>query len=87
LTINPIDLKNSIENGMEETVKSFVEQENKNYEKAINELKNSNSSIFQDFRHNKQKEINKLQDDIKDSEINLKVVEKQLEDFNNLTKE
>lgn len=87
LTINPIDLKNSIENGMEETVKSFVEQEKKNYEKAINELKNSNSNIFQDFRHNKQKEINKLQDDIKDSEKNLKVVEKQLEDFNNLTKE
>ena len=87
MTINPIDLKNSIENATEATVKSFVEQENKNYEKAINELKNSNSSIFQDFRHNKQKEINKLQDDIKDSEINLKVVEKQLEGFNNLTKE
>ncbi|MFW2351874.1 dynamin family protein [Aliarcobacter butzleri] len=87
LTINPIDLKNSIENGMEETVNSFVEQEKNNYEKAINELKNINSNIFQDFRHNKQKEINKLQDDIKDSEKNLKVVEIQLEDFKKLTKE
>ncbi|MDD2507561.1 MAG: dynamin family protein [Aliarcobacter skirrowii] len=87
LTINPIDLKNSIENSMKETVKSFVEQEKKNYQKAINELKDKNSSIFQDFRHNKQKEINKLQDDIKDSEKNLKVIEKQLEDFNNLTKD
>ena len=72
---------------MKETVKSFVEQEKKNYQKAINELKDKNSSIFQDFRHNKQKEINKLQDDIKDSEKNLKVIEKQLEDFNNLTKD
>ncbi len=39
------------------------------------------AGIFQDFRHNKQKEIDKLQDDIKNSEKDSQVVKKQLEEF------
>lgn len=72
---------------MNDTIEIFVGQEKENYKNAIIELRRNNSGIFQDFRLNKQKEIDKLQDDIKDSEKNLKVVERQLEDFNNLTKE
>ncbi len=87
LIINPQDLKKSIEKSMNDTIEIFVGQEKENYKNAIIELRRNNSGIFQDFRLNKQKEIDKLQDDIKDSEKNLKVVEKQLEDFNNLTKE
>lgn len=87
LIINPQDLKKSIEKSMNDTIEIFVGQEKENYKNAIIELRRNNSGIFQDFRLNKQKEIDKLQDDIKDSEKNLKVVEKQLEDFHNLTKE
>jgi hypothetical protein len=87
LIINPQDLKKSIEKSMNDTIEIFVGQEKENYKNAIIELRRNNSGIFQDFRLNKQKEIDKLQDDVKDSEKNLKVVEKQLEDFNNLTKE
>lgn len=87
LIINPQDLKKSIEKSMNDTIEIFVGQEKENYKNAIIELRRNNSGIFQDFRLNKQKEIDKLQDDLKDSEKNLKVVEKQLEDFHNLTKE
>ncbi|WP_066348607.1 dynamin family protein [Aliarcobacter cryaerophilus] len=87
LIINPQDLNKSIEKSMNDTIEIFVGQEKENYKNAIIELRRNNSGIFQDFRLNKQKEIDKLQDDIKDSEKNLKVVERQLEDFNNLTKE
>ena len=74
LTINPIDLKESIENSMKEITENFSEKEKENYKNAIIELRRKNSDIFQDFRHNKQKEINKLQDDIKDSENLSKVL-------------
>ena len=46
-----------------------------------------NSDIFQDFRINKQREIDKLEEDIKNAEEKLMILEKQLEEFNNLTKE
>ena len=87
LTINPIDLKESIENSMKEITENFSEKEKENYKNAIIELRRKNSDIFQDFRHNKQKEIDELQVKIENSEKELVVVEKQLEDFNNLTKE
>ena len=87
LTINPSDLKNSIEKSMTESINQFSDKEKENYKQAIFKLKNLNSNIFQDFRLNKQDEITKLEADIKNSEKELVVVEKQLEDFNSLTKE
>lgn len=87
LTINPKDLKDSIEKSMSESINRFSDKEKENYNKAILELRNNNSDIFQNFRINKQKEISKLETDIKNSEKELVIVEKQLEDFNNLIKE
>lgn len=87
LTINPKDLKDSIEKSMSESINQFSDKEKENYNKAILELRNNNSDIFQNFRINKQKEISKLETDIKNSEKELVIVEKQLEDFNNLIKE
>ena len=87
LMINPMDLKDSIEESMNETTEYFSEKEKENYKNAIIELRRKNSDIFNDFRISKKKEISKLEDDIKNSENKLLVVEKQLEDFNNLTKE
>ncbi|MCT7506987.1 dynamin family protein [Aliarcobacter cryaerophilus] len=86
-TINPKDLKNSIGQSMSEIIEQFCSKEQDNYKKTINSLKDINFKIFGEFKSNKQKEISKLQDDIKNSEKELVVVEKQLEDFNNLTKE
>ncbi len=87
LTINPLDLKNSIEKSMKESINQFSDKEKENYQDAIIKLRTKNSDIFQDFRINKLKEIDKLEIDIKNSEKELIVVEKQLEDFNSLTKE
>ena len=64
-----------------------VEQEKTNYENAIIGVIKDNSIIFNDFRNNKKKEINDLNNKLKNSEKELQLVEKQLEDFNNLTKE
>ena len=87
LTIKPLDLKQSIERSMNNTIESFVEQEKTNYENAIIGVIKDNSIIFNDFRNNKKKEINDLNNKLKNSEKELQLVEKQLEDFNNLTKE
>ncbi|WP_082762432.1 dynamin family protein, partial [Aliarcobacter cryaerophilus] len=87
LTINPKDLKNAIEKSMSEIIDQFSSKEQDNYKKAIISLKETNSTIFGEFKSNKQKEISKLQDDIKNSEKELVVLKKQLEDFNNFTKE
>ena len=72
---------------MNNTIESFVEQEKTNYENAIIGVIKDNSIIFNDFRNNKKKEINDLNNKLKNSEKELQLVEKQLEDFNNLTKE
>ncbi|MCK9337701.1 MAG: dynamin family protein [Arcobacteraceae bacterium] len=87
LTINPQDLKKSLEKSMTESVDKFREKEKENYKIAIRELRRKNSDIFQDFRINKQKEIDELKEAIGNSEKELLVVKKQLEDFNTLTKE
>ena len=87
LTINPKDLKNAIEKSMSEIIDQFSSKEQDNYKKAIISLKETNSTIFGEFKANKQKEIAKLEDDIKNREKELEVLKKQLEDFNNLTKE
>ena len=87
LTINPQELKKSIEENISGSINQFSEKEKENYKKAINDLRGTNSSIFQDFRINKQKEIDELQNAIKRSEKELVVVEEQLEYFNSLTKE
>ena len=87
LTINPKDLKNSIEKSMTESINQFSDKEKENYKISILELRRNNSDIFQNFRINKQKEISKLEADIKHSEKELVIAEKQLEDFNSLTKE
>ena len=60
LTIKPLDLKQSIERSMNNTIESFVEQEKTNYENAIIGVIKDNSIIFNDFRNNKKKEINDL---------------------------
>ena len=72
---------------MNETIDKFSGKEKENYINAITSLRRKNSDIFQDFRINKQKEIDKLEEDIKNAEKELVIVEKQLEEFNNLTKE
>ena len=87
LTINPQDLEKSIEKSMEESIDSFSQEEKGNYKKAIDELRRKNSSIFQEFRINKQKEIDELKGAIENSEKELSVVGKQLENFNSLAKE
>ena len=87
LIINPIDLKSSLEKNMYETVDKFSDIEQKNYTDAIVALRRENSNIFQDFSLNKQKEIDKLQEDVKNSEHELEIIEKQLEKFKYMTKE
>lgn len=87
LIINPLDLKSSIEKNMNKTIEKFSDIEQKNYTDAIVALRRENSNIFQDFRLNKQKEIDKLQEDVKNSEKELAVVEKQLDKFKQITKE
>jgi len=87
LIINPQDLKKSIEKSMTDSVDKFSEREKENYKTAIVELRRKNSDIFQDFRISKQKEIDELHNAIKNSEKESVVVEKQLEDFNTMTKE
>ena len=87
LVINPLDLKSSIEKNMNETVKKFSNIEQRNYIDAIVALRRENSDIFQDFRLNKQKEIDKLQEDVKNSEKELEVVEKQIEKFKQIIKD
>ncbi|MFW2566114.1 dynamin family protein [Aliarcobacter butzleri] len=79
--INPQDLKKSIEKNMNETVEKFSKLEQENYTDAIVSLRRDNSNIFQDFRLSKLKEIDKLQVDVKNSEKELDIVEKQLEKF------
>lgn len=87
LTINPIDLKDSIEKNMNEITEQFSNKEKENYKNAIIELRKNNSSIFNDFKINKQKEMDKLKGDIQNSEKELIIKEAQIECFNNLTKE
>lgn len=87
LTINPIDLKDSIEKNMNEITEQFSDKEKENYKNAIIELRKNNSSIFNDFKINKQKEMDKLKGDIQNSEKELIIKEAQIEYFNNLTKE
>lgn len=87
LTINSIDLKNSIEKSIDEITEQFSDKEKENYKIAILELRKKNSGIFNDFKTNKQKEIDKLKGDIQNSEKELIIVEEQIEYFNNLIKE
>lgn len=87
LVINPLDLKNSIQKNMNDTVAKFSDVEQKNYTDAIVALRRENSDIFQDFKLSKQKEINKLQEDVKNSEKELGTVGKQLEEFKQTIKE
>lgn len=87
LIINPKDLEESISKNMKETIDKFSGKEQQNYIDAIITLRRENSDIFQDFKINKQKEIDKLEIEIQNSEKELAVVEKQLKDFTNATKE
>ena len=86
-SLNPLDLKNSIQKNMNDTVAKFSDVEQKNYTDAIVALRRENSDIFQDFKLSKQKEIDKLQEDVKNSEKELGTVGKQLEEFKQTIKE
>lgn len=84
LQINPLDLKKTIEQSVSISIDSFIDQEKRVYKDAILELKTKNSDIFSGFRRSKQKEIDRLEMDLKESERHLELAEKQLQNFNNL---
>jgi len=81
-TIAPKELKNSIENSMNESIDKFLNIEKKNHKESIKKYLVSNSDMFQKFRHNKIKEMNRLKEEIKSTKDSLELVKVQYQEFN-----
>lgn len=87
LVINPKDLKSAIEDNVNESISKFYEEEIKNHKKTITSYRSGYIQIFQEFRHDKSREIESIKEELSSSEENLKKVKNQLVDFEKITKE
>ena len=85
--IKPKALKKSIEESLEESIDKFSEEDKEQHKKKIKSYLENNKTIFQDFRHAKQREIDSLKEDIKKQDEELKKAKKQINLFNEKTKE
>ncbi len=85
--IKPKELKKSIEESLEESIAKFCEEDKGQHKKKIKSYLENNKTIFQDFRHAKQREIDSLKEDIKKQDEELKKAQKQFKLFNEKTKE
>lgn len=85
--ISPKQLKESIETSLEDSTEIFSGDEKEAHKDTIRSYLDNNSEIFQAFRHDRQKEINRLKQDIQESEKNLKVVQTQYSAFEKYTKD
>jgi GTPase Era involved in 16S rRNA processing len=79
--ISPKQLKESIEKSLEYSTEIFASNEKEVHEDTIKNYLDKNSEIFQAFRHDRQKEINRLKQDIQESEKNLEIVQIQHRTF------
>lgn len=86
-TISPSELKGSIKDSMEDSIAKFSNEEKRIHKITIKSHLATNNDIFQDFRHEKIKEINKLQKEIKFMEENLEKIQTQYSEFNKLKKD
>lgn len=87
LIISPSELKKSIRESMNESIAKFADEEKKIHEEAIKNHLTNNTDIFQDFRHEKIKEIKKLKKEIEFVEENLEKIQTQYSEFNKLKKD
>lgn len=87
LVINPKDLKNAIEENVNESISRFYDEEIKNHKKTITSYRSGYIQIFQEFRHDKSREIESIKKELSSSKENLKKVKNQLVDFEKITKE
>ena len=85
-SISPKDLKESIENNMEVSISKLSNIEKANHKKSIKGYLKSNFGMFQDFRHNKIKEMDRLKEEIKSTKDSLGLVKFQYSEFQNIEK-
>ncbi|HIP13589.1 MAG TPA: hypothetical protein EYG73_12850 [Arcobacter sp.] len=85
-SISPKELKKSIENNMEESISKFSNIEKENHKKSIKAYHENNSGMFQEFRHNKIREMEKLKEEIQSSKDSLGTVKAQYNEFQDVKK-
>jgi len=85
--IKPKELKKSIEESLEERIAKFSEEDKEQHKKKIKSYLENNKTIFQDFRHAKQREIDSLKEDIEKQDEEFNKAKTQFELFNEKIKE
>lgn len=86
-SISPKGLKKSIEHNMEESILKFSNIEKGNHKKLVKAYLENNSRMFQEFRHNKIREIEKLKEEIQSSKNNLGLIKAQYIVLQNIKEE
>lgn len=85
--ISPKDLKSSIENSMEESISKFSNNEKQIHKTALKKFLLNNTDMFQEFRHERQIEMDKLQKEIITREYSLEIIKIQYSEFKNKLKD
>lgn len=86
-SIYPKELLESIQKSVESSIDSFYLKEVEMHEKTIKNHLDKFLTIFQNFRHEKEKEMIKLSEEIKNGEDNIKKLELQKKEFQQLQSE
>lgn len=85
--ITPKDLKKSLESSMEESISKFSDHEKDIHKITIKKHLDNNSNMFQEFRHERQVEMDKLQKEIISREDSLEQIKIQYREFQNIQKD
>lgn len=87
ITINPKDNYSNIDKTIETFIKSFYEKEINQHNEIIGNNLNSIKDLYQNFRHKKDNEIELSKRALNNQEENLKLVKKEIENFNKIIEE
>ena len=71
---------------MEDSISKFVNIEKENHKKSIKSYLGNNFGMFQDFRHNKIVEMDKIKEEIQSKKDSLGTVKAQYSEFQNINK-
>jgi len=71
---------------MEDSISKFVNIEKENHKKSIKSHLGNNFGMFQDFRHNKIVEMDKIKEEIQSKKDSLGTVKAQYSEFQNINK-
>ena len=87
ITINPKDNYSNIDKTLETFIENFYNPEINQHNKIIENHANSVKDLYQSFRHKKDNEIELSKRVLNDQEENLKLVKKEIENFNKIIEE